>query len=166
LYVKITELYRNANNNQEIIVERYGPNIQLIVGEQKFNNYGNLFIEVIQSYLQEHSSISAPSKTSSKKEDTKILSYNLYKEGKTIDEIANIRDLTKQTVETHLLKCYENNLDIDLEKDIHTEYKDIIYDAIAKIGYEKLKPLKDILPEDVSYMDIKYYIINFEREKK
>ena len=56
-------------------------------------------------------------------------------------------------------------MDIDLEKVIHTEYKDIIYDAIAKNGYEKLRPLKDILPDDISYMDIRYYITQFQRER-
>ena len=34
---KITTKLSITNNNQKIIVERYGPNVQLIVGEQKFN---------------------------------------------------------------------------------------------------------------------------------
>ena len=53
---------------------------------------------------------------------------------------------------------------MNLEKDIHTEFKEQIYEAISKLGTEKLKPLKEILPSSVSYMDIRYYIIKLEKE--
>ncbi len=141
------------------------------VGTNKFEKYGSIFIEEIKKYVEENNIIiseNIPEKTNlnSKikaekppKEDTKIISYNLYKEGKSIDEIAKIREITKQTVEKHLLKCYELGMDIDLEKEIQTEYKDLILDAIEKIGTEKLKPIKDALPSQVSYLDIQYYII-------
>lgn len=135
------------------------------VGETRFNNYGKLFIDVIQDYLTKNTIDFTPTiNTTSKKEDTKIISYNLYRDGKSIEEIAKIRNLTRQTIENHLLKCYENNLEIDLEKDIHTEYKEAIYEAIRANGTKKLRPLKDILPDKVSYLDIRYYIISFEKE--
>lgn len=135
------------------------------VGEAKFNNYGKLFIEVIQEHLAKNTvDFTHVTKKATPKEDTKVTSYNLYKEGKSIDEISKIRNLTKQTIETHLLKCYEDDFEIDLEKDIHTDFKDVIYEAILANGTEKLKPLKDILPDKVSYMDIKYYIIKLKKE--
>ena len=91
----------------------------------------------------------------------KSLTCNLYKAGKSIDEICNIRGLTRVTVENHLLKCYETGIDVDLEKDVQTQYKDIILNAIKLIGIEKLRPLKDALPEQVTYFDIHYYIIKY-----
>ena len=54
-------------------------------------------------------------------------------------------------------------MDIDLEKEIHTQYKDVIFDAIRKFGAEKLKPLKEAVPEEVSYLDIRYYVLEFEK---
>ena len=101
-----------------------------------------------------------------KKEETHITTYNLYNSGKSIDEIANIRELTKTTIENHLLKCYENDLDIDLTKYINTQYENDIISAITKLGSEKLRPLKDILPEEVSYFDIKYYVLKFSKNSK
>lgn len=101
-----------------------------------------------------------------KKEETHITTYNLYNSGKSIDEIANIRELTKTTIENHLLKCYENDLDIDLTKCINTQYENDIISAITKLGSEKLRPLKDILPEEVSYFDIKYYVLKFSKNSK
>ncbi len=98
-----------------------------------------------------------------KKEETHITTYNLYNSGKSIDEIANIRGLTKTTIENHLLKCYENDLDIDLTRCVNTQYENDIISAITKLGSEKLKPLKEILPDEVSYFDIKYYVLKFSK---
>lgn len=100
------------------------------------------------------------------KEDTRIVSYNLYKDGKSIDEISKIRGLKKQTIESHLVKCYEIGLDIDLLKDIHSQFETIIYDAINKLGFEKLRPLKDYLPDDVSYLDINYFVIKYKKKNE
>ena len=90
----------------------------------------------------------------------------MYSSGKSIDEIANIRELTKTTIENHLLKCYENNLDIDLTKCVNTQYENDIISAISKLGCEKLRPLKEILPDAVSYFDIKYYVLKFSKNLK
>ena len=36
--------------------------------------------------------------------------------------------------------------------------KVFIYEAIEKVGTEKLRPIKDLLPDKVNYLDIRYYI--------
>lgn len=142
------------------------------VGKYKYERYGNDFIEVIKDYVEKNN-ISLPKESVKKKAsdkpvkekvDTKMVTYNLYLEGKTINEIAKIRNFTRQTIESHLLKCYELDMNIDLEKDIQTQYKDDILRAIHTVGTEKLRPIKDILPPSVSYMDIQYYIL--EENKK
>lgn len=96
--------------------------------------------------------------------DTKIVTFNMYSEGKSIDEIASLRGFTRQTIEHHLLNCFENELPIDLEKDIQTEYKNQIYDVISKIGFEKLRPIKDLVPPQVTYFDIGYYVTLYKKE--
>ena len=151
------------------------------VGVSKLEKYGKIFIDTISKYVEEnnisipedtritpninkpHLNNAEPKKTKEHKEDTKIISYNLYNEGKSIDEIAKIRGLGRTTIENHLLKCYELGLDIDLEKDIQTQFKDIIFNAIKLIGFEKLRPLKDALPDKVTYLDIHYYIIEYQK---
>lgn len=155
------------------------------VGLNKFDTYGKLFINSINEYLLENNidktttlekyfndKSSQKSKNNKIKEpkpakiDTKIISLNLYQEGKSIDEIANSRGFTRQTIEHHLLKCFEDGMQIDLENDIHTAFKNQIYDAIDKVGFERLRPIKDILPNTVTYLDIGYYIITYKNEKK
>lgn len=140
------------------------------VGNLKLEKYGNDFIKVIQEYMVSHDIKSVefiPEITSKPyvKEDTKLVSYNLYKnEGKSISEIAEIRGLKLRTIEQHLLDCYEKNMEIDLERYANSNFRDAIYKAIENWNGEKLRDLKDMLPDGVSYFDIKYYIIEKEKE--
>ena len=135
------------------------------IGAHKVEQYGEVFLNAISNYVMENN-IDFSSIVKEKKEETHITTYNLYNSGKSIDEIANIRELTKTTIENHLLKCYENDLDIDLTKCINTQYENDIISAITKLGSEKLRPLIDILPEEVSYFDIKYYVLKFSKNSK
>lgn len=168
-------------NNVESMLEISG------VGVNKLEKYGDIFIETVNKYVVENN-IEVPERKyknsreasaldsifynmepqnipSKVKEDTRIVSYNLYKDGKSIDEIASLRGLKRTTIEGHLVKCFELGMDIDLEKDVHTQFEGIIYDAIDKLGFEKLRPLKDFLPEDVSYLDINYFVVKYKKDR-
>ena len=153
------------------------------VGTNKLEKYGDIFIKTIQKYVDDNNleipednstlstkidnkskEVNKPKEEKIKKEDTKIVSYNLYLEGKSIDDIAEIRQLTKQTIEHHLLKCFEIGMEIDIDKYVQFEYEDIIIEKIKEIGFDKLKPLKEALPDSVSYFDIHYFIISFKRK--
>ena len=153
------------------------------VGTHKMENYGNIFLNAISTYVK-NNNIDVKShlekinklfvnnnvintndtdkkikSIKEKKEDTRIITYNLYKNNHSIEEIAQIRGLTLTTIENHLLYCYENNMDIDLTNIVNSSYEQQICNAINSIGTERLKPIKEALPPEVSYFDIKYYII-------
>ena len=49
-------------------------------------------------------------------------------------------------------------MEIDLEKEINTNHEKLICETIKKLGTEKLRNIKDALPPDVTYLDIRYYI--------
>lgn len=139
------------------------------VGNLKLEKYGNVFINTIQEYMisnniQSVEFIPKIDNKNSTKEDTRVITYNLYqKEGKSISEIAKIRDLKVRTIEQHLLDCYEKNMEIDLEKDVNCNFEKEIYEAIKNWNGEKLRDLKDLLPEEVSYFDINYYLIKYNK---
>ena len=142
---------------------------------KKYSKCGNTdFILAINNYVLENNinkeinNEEKSKKSSSKKSDkidTKIITYNMYKEGKSIEEIAKERGFTKQTIEHHLLANFENGLDIDLEKNINMKYKSQVFKAIDEIGYDKLRPIKDMVPADVTYLDIGYFVILYKKEK-
>ncbi|SHJ49503.1 DNA helicase RecQ [Tepidibacter formicigenes] len=129
------------------------------VGELKLQKYGEEFLNIINKYISENNVIKLNkeniNETKEEKIKTHIITYNMYKEGKEIEEIIKERNLTKVTIESHLLKCFDEGLDIDLDEFIQKEYKKEIFDAIKNIGGEKLKPIKEVLPDEVSYFSIK-----------
>lgn len=141
------------------------------VGNLKFEKYGNIFIEAINNYVLENNikpqdfaiQATKSKKVSAPKVDTAAITYDLFKNGKTIKDIAEERDLKVSTIEGHLLKYYEMGKDIDLSNYIHSNFKDDIYNAITTYGYDKLRILKDALPESVTYLDIKYYVIEYKK---
>jgi ATP-dependent DNA helicase RecQ len=134
------------------------------IGERKAEVYGEKFLESIAKYIQENNieikdEIQQDNIDDSHKEakiKTHILTYNLYKEGKSVEEIAKERNLSNTTVEEHLFKCLSEGMDINIDDFIQKDYEEIILDAIKSIGGNKLKPIKEALPEQVDYTSIKF----------
>lgn len=152
------------------------------VGTNKLEKYGNKFIDLIHKYVvdnnieipeipsaplaNENEKIKKTTKSNEenvKKEDTKLITYNLYTEGKSINDIAEIRQLTKQTIEHHLLKCFELDMELNIDQYVQFQYENDIVEKIKEIGFDKLKPLKEALPEEVTYFDINYFIIKYKK---
>ncbi len=145
------------------------------VGESKLRKYGKLFLDAIQKYTEEkdiiieefqHEQPAVHKEEIGEKEEkikSHIVSFNMYKDGKTIEEIIKERNLKRTTVENHLFQCALEGLDLNIEQFIPQEHKKDIFAAIEEIGAEKLKPIKEALPEEVSYLAIKAAIYMYNK---
>ena len=94
---------------------------------------------------------------------------NFYKEGKTVLEMAKIMEVKQQTIEQHILNIFETDEGIDIDLDyfgLTEEKEDIIRKAIAKVGSDFLRPIKDIVGNKITYAQIKLclIVIKFENE--
>lgn len=129
------------------------------VGQSKYDKYGDMFINEINKFREENKIIDEDSRNSINEKEEKvkshIISYEMYKNGKTIEEICKERDLTTVTVESHLFKCKLEGMDLDINDFINKDYEEEILKAIEKVGMEKLKPIKDIVSKEVDYLSIK-----------
>lgn len=85
-----------------------------------------------------------------------MATYLLYQQGKTLEEIADERGLTTQTVESHLIKAKRAGNPVDLTALIPAQYREEIFAAIDEQGTGHLRPIKDVLPEAVSYAAIRF----------
>jgi ATP-dependent DNA helicase RecQ len=132
------------------------------VGENKLNKYGERFTEIIKAYVEEHEiKLSAvPEKPQKGKEKiaTHLVTYELYRQGKTLAEIAAERNLAPVTIETHIIRCGVEGLAINWDDFIPEEQEPLILEKINEVGAEKLRPLKEVLPEDIAYFIIKAVI--------
>jgi hypothetical protein len=135
-------------------------------GKAKAEKYGDDILDAVQDYCSRnnlesnmHAKDAAPKrerkeKSQEEKTPTNITSFNLYKEGTSIEDIAKIRNFTVGTIEGHLAPFVVNG-EIDIN-DIIREAKQILIKEAVKIhGRESTKTLKENLPEDISYGEIR-----------
>lgn len=136
------------------------------VGESKSKKYGRLFIEVIEKYAVEQGLKSTSTETDQKisnepKTPSHLLTYELYKQGKLLEEICVSRGLTTITVQEHFVRCSQEGLEIDWDKFIPSQHEELILQTVKKIGQGKLKPIKDALPDEIGYFAIKAVICKY-----
>ncbi len=123
------------------------------VGQRKLEVYGDRFIYEIANYTQ------------IKKADTYQKTLLLYKEGKTIQEIALTRKLHETTIYSHLAKLYLenriNSLEDFITKDEISQIKKAYYSLNKE---EKLKPYFDYFEEKVPYHIIRLGLTILQKE--
>jgi ATP-dependent DNA helicase RecQ len=89
---------------------------------------------------------------------TALQTYNLFRSGHSVEEIASQRNLVTNTIEGHLLECMTAGLAVDITKLISASDRAQIEKAIAELGTGKLKPIHDSLPESITYNMIRFVI--------
>lgn len=141
------------------------------VGKKKYDSYGKEFINLINEYIVEEGldvseirrqlidTVTADSSIDRLKEDTETnryeQTYNCYLKGLSLKEIALERNLTQNTIINHLSRCEKQGKTIDWSRFIEPEKEEQIIEMIEKVGNEKLKPIKEALPQDITYEDIR-----------
>ncbi len=121
------------------------------VGERKLQLYGNFFMDKIIEYIKTKTAEGEKIQGS-----TYILTYELYKQGLSVEEIAAKRELNPVTIYAHISYLFEKGEPIDLFKYFTEEEYERISEAI-----EAMKPpftMKDIyeyLKEEIAYHKIR-----------
>jgi superfamily II DNA helicase RecQ len=135
-------------------------------GEYKVSAYGDQTLEVVRAYLKGHPearSLSEPDgfaavrpvlkKTSGG--STVEITWMLWEKGGALEEIARKRGLTPSTITEHLVQLIDEGRSIDLNRILSKERIALIEEAIVRAGSERLAPIKALLPQDVSYDEIR-----------
>ncbi len=139
------------------------------VGKQKLEAYGTVFLKEINKYCEvqgienrEISQFMTLSKKqtgrSSRTEPSHHITYQMLQDGFSISEIAVERGMTERTIEGHLLKCPSDGLEVDWSSFIPKEYEPLIEEAVEQAGQRRLTPIKDLLPEGISFFMIQAYL--------
>jgi ATP-dependent DNA helicase RecQ len=89
--------------------------------------------------------------------------YALYEQGLTVEEICAQRGLTEITVEGHLAACILEGRPFDISRHVTTEARAQIEAAAARLGTERLKPLRESLPRHITYRMIRFVVADLQR---
>jgi len=148
-------------------------------GDAKTEKYGRQFLDIILEYCSEKNLSSLIHEKIPKRErktagtekknkiDTKAESFKLYKEGKTVEEIAKERNLTHQTIEGHLAH-YVSIGEINISELVSRE-KILLIEPIAKtFSGGSLTSIKERLGNETSFGEIKLVIswIEFQKNQR
>ena len=142
-------------------------------GAFKIEKYGAVFLEMIRDYCNEHGLVSLvqlkqPRRIKSttvvreRATGTKRASYEMYRDGRSVTEISAARQLAVTTVETHL-SYYVSTGELEIHEFVNRDKQEMIEEAITKYGSLSLKVLKDNLPENISYGEIRMMVAYLAR---
>lgn len=107
---------------------------------------------------------SAPKPQKEKKEDTKVTTFKLYKQGHSVKEIAKERDLNQQTIVRHLAHYVAKGM-ISVEELVPSSKADAIQEIISGLSSAKsLSAIKEACPSDITYQDITLVIAGMESQ--
>jgi uncharacterized protein YpbB len=81
--------------------------------------------------------------------------YELLQKGRTVDEIARLRSLKKNTIEDHIIEIVLTDLSFDILTFISSEQFTIIKDCIDYANTNQLKLIKEHLSIPASYFEIR-----------
>lgn len=136
------------------------------IGEHKLVKYGSHFLQAVQHFIDDNPNYAETIKTEVVSESKKsgkasanshLETYEMYKQGIDLDEIAKERSLSRQTIENHLIRCFEDGMEVDWNSFVPAEYESLIETAVQN-AEGGLKSIKDQLPNEVSYFMIRAYL--------
>ncbi len=131
-------------------------------GKKKLKMFGNELLEMIISYCKENNieydtyeepeiTIKVPKKSS------RQISFELWKDGKTIEDIAKERKLVTTTIEGHLA-YFVGTGDISIDKLVSAEKVKSISNFYKKKKTSLLSEAKAALGKDVSYSELRFVL--------
>jgi len=91
--------------------------------------------------------------------------YALYCRGLSTSEISTRRGLREQTIEEHLVECILQGRAVELSRHVNASDSVLIENAIREHGTAKLRPIREALPEHITYGMIKFVIAFQQRAK-
>jgi predicted ATPase len=131
------------------------------MGTKKSEKFGEELLDIISSYCAKENidppDIALPEKKKAKKvkQETKKISYGLFREGKTIAQIAEERGLSFTTIEGHLA-YYVGTGEIPVNEFVSQDLINLIAGHFEGSSDFKLGPVKEALGDKVSWSDIKF----------
>ncbi|MBP3952968.1 DNA helicase RecQ [Bacillus sp. YZJH907-2] len=130
------------------------------VGQQKSDKYSQEFLSVLQTYADKKpDGVSASITPVDKPKATKgkyLETAHHLKNVESISDLASQLNLTERTVINHLIRAHQEGIELNLANYVDEENIVLIQRVAEEVGTERLRPIKDALPEHISYQDIRF----------
>jgi ATP-dependent DNA helicase RecQ len=129
-------------------------------GEKKTERYGPSVLDALKRFREGARASQAPVKAADPAAETMAL----LQQGCSLEEIAQIRDRQLTTVASMVASMVERG-EVDFEPLwIRSDHQTKIEEACSKLGMDRLKPLKQALPEEITYDEIRLVIAHLRHD--
>jgi hypothetical protein len=137
------------------------------MGKKKSEKYGNELLSMIADYCREKN-IEPPVQNFEEKPtpkkvkaDTNLASFNLFKSGKSVMQIADERNMAVSTIEGHLAH-YIGTGDISINEFVSPDITALIASHFEGRGDYHMGPVKAALGDQVSWSEIRFVMKHIE----
>jgi ATP-dependent DNA helicase RecQ len=132
------------------------------IGERKAEVYGKGILAALARYRNGARASAAPEKKTAPALET----LRLLTEGLSFEDIAKIRGRQLSTVVNAVANLVERG-DLEFQPAwVDRNKQAVIEAACARLGVDRLKPLKDALPPEVTYDEIRLVVAHLRREQR
>lgn len=131
------------------------------VGERKLEKYGEEFLQEIHRFVEERGGTEEQggrvpaAESGDEKTASHLITLKQYLAGNSLEEIARNRKLSVITLQRHLERCATEGYDVPWDDFIPEGQEALVLEAVRQVGAERLKPIKEALPEEVGYFTIR-----------
>jgi len=131
-------------------------------GERKTERYGQQILDALQRFRGGARSDALPENRSKPAEDT----MRLLAEGRSFDEIAKIRSRQLKSVIDLVASLVEKG-DLEFQPAWIDDSKQAsIEEACSRLGMERLKPIKEALPPEITYEEVRLVAAHLRRQQQ
>ncbi|MFY9243901.1 MAG: helix-turn-helix domain-containing protein [Polaribacter sp.] len=131
------------------------------MGKIRVEKYGKEILETIEAYCLENGINKFNEQKKEDKKSTKQITFELFKSGLTVKEVAKERSLTKGTIESHLASFIPSGEVDILELVPLKKYKKIIK-AIEETEFKNLTELKEKVDKTFTFMELRMVLLSME----
>ncbi len=140
------------------------------MGKTRVAKYGEAILDVIKNYCKDNNIETSTEETIFQEQpkkgkiDTKKMSFELFRSGKSIAEIAHERKLKMNTIIGHLASFVPSG-DIEIADLMSIEHYEELKKLIPKIEFENLSDLKNQLGDKYTYGELRLVLEELNSEK-
>jgi ATP-dependent DNA helicase RecQ len=133
------------------------------IGSRKIESYGVEVTKLVREFLERQTEsrpfVGAESKSVAHERRTVTQTveetYQWWQQGKTIDEIAHLRKLTRSTVAGHLEALLLEGRAVDLSRVVPADKEALIRQTLTEVQTDCLSSIKERLPDTVTFDEIR-----------
>jgi len=130
------------------------------IGEKKAETYGREILAALEKFRKGERAGWTQRQAKPADETLRLLN-----DGKSLEEIAQIRGRQMSTIVSAVAKLLQAGLVEFQERWVSKEKRSVIEAACVKVGSNFLKPLKDVLPPEITYDEIKLVVSGLRRDE-